>query len=68
MVAVRMVKVTLDQKIGVVTVRHARVTARRRVHVIFFVARAAMLWGAVGRVRCIDVDAVLVDVIAMNVV
>jgi hypothetical protein len=68
MVAVRMVKVTLDQVVGVVAMRHARMTARLRVHVTLFVARAAMLGRAVGGMGCIDLDAVLVDVIAMNVV
>jgi len=68
MAAVRMVKVTLDQEVGMVAMRHARMTARRRVHVTLFVARATMLRRAVSRVGCIDLDAVLVDVIAMNVV
>src|ERR1700729_1649 len=48
--------------------RNARMTACGRMRVTRFVAQAAMLGRAVGRVGCIDLDAVLIDVIAVNAV
>ena len=64
--AVRMMEMPIDEVIYVVAVRHGRVTAVRAVHVAGRVSVAGVVWRAAGRVRGIDCDRALVDVIAVN--
>jgi hypothetical protein len=66
-VAVHMVEVAADQIIGMIAVRNRLVAALRAVNVALFVLVAAMCGRALSRIGCIDADAALVNVIAMNV-
>ncbi len=63
---VDVVKVTVDQVVDVVAVRHGRVAAVRAVHVIGRMPAARVVWRAPGRVRGTDRDRALVDVIAVD--
>jgi hypothetical protein len=65
---VDVVKVALDQVIGVIAMRHARMSAAGAVDVVGGVAGAAMVRRALGRVGRVDRDRVFVDVIAVDVV
>lgn len=66
--AVRVVKVALDQVIGVIAMRHHRMSAAGAVDVIGGVAGAAMVRRALGGVGRVDRDRVFIDVIAVDVV
>lgn len=66
-VAVRVVEVAADQIIGVIAVRNCLVPALRAVVVARVVSGTAVRRRALRGVGSTDADAVLVDVIAMNV-
>lgn len=67
-VTMRVVEVTFDEIVGVVTVRDCLVTAARSVFVLGRMARAAMRRCAVGGVLPTDGDRVVVDVVGMRMV
>jgi hypothetical protein len=67
MIAVRVMQVAVDEIVDVVAVRHRLVTATRPVDVTGFVAGALVRHAAV-RVLCIDLDGVLVVVVAVGAV
>ncbi len=66
-IVVRVVQVPADEIVGVVAVRNCLVTAIRAVRVFLIVPGTAVRRGALRRIRSIDFDAALVDVIAVNV-
>jgi len=67
-VAVRVVQVAADEVIDVVAVRHRLVPAALAVDVADLVAAAVVRRGTRGRVRGVDRQHVLVDVVAVRVV
>ena len=66
--AVRVVQVAVDEVVDVVAVGNRLVTAAGAVDVGGVVTAAAVIRGAVGGVRRVDVEAVLVDVVLVRVV
>ena len=67
-VAVRMVEVAVDEVVGVVAVRHRRMSAARPVLVVGGVAGAVVGGSAVGRILGVDREGVLLDRAAGGVV
>jgi hypothetical protein len=65
---VHVMQVALDQIVGVIAVRHARVSTAGAVDVVGGVAGAAVVRRALRRVGRVDGDRVLIDVIAVKVV
>lgn len=63
-----MVKVAIDDVVGVVAVGDRFVSARGAVSVILGVAGAVMGWRAGGRVLGVHGEGVLIDVVTMDVV
>ena len=68
MVAVRVMEVIADEVVEVIAVRHGFMPAVRAVDVRIAVSVAVVLRRAVGRVRGVHVDHVLVHVVAVRVV
>lgn len=66
MVTVWVMKVTVDQVIDMVAMWHSFVSAIWAVHVSGFMAATLMVRGTTVRVLCADVDAVLVNVVAVR--
>lgn len=67
MATVHVVQVTLDDVVGVISVRDRVVAAARAVRVVLAVLLAVVRWRALRWVRAADVERVLVDVVAMHV-
>ena len=67
MIAVRVMQVAIDQVIDVVAVRNRGVAAARAVHVRLRMSAAGVLGRASGRIRAGDLQHVVIDVIAVNV-
>lgn len=65
---VRVMQVSIDEVVDMVAVRHRRMTTGRAVHVISRVSAAAMPRRAARRIRCVNGDRALVDVIAVHCV
>jgi hypothetical protein len=66
-IAVREVQVPADEIVRVIAVGHRLVSAVRAVRVSWIVPATAVPRRALRGIRCIDLDAALVDVIAVNV-
>jgi hypothetical protein len=66
-IAVRVMQVAGDEVIDVIAVRDRGMAAARAVHVIFRVTGALMLRRALARIRGVDGDRALVDVVAVHV-
>ncbi len=67
-IAVRVVQVPADEIVGVVAMGNRLVSATRAVRVPFIVPATAVRGRALGRIRGIDGEAALVDMVAMNMV
>ena len=67
-VAVGVVEVALDEVVGVVAVRDGGVAAAVAVGVSGVMAAASVVGRAAGRMRVVDGDRVLIDVVAVGVV
>lgn len=60
------VQVSVDEVIDMVAMRYRFVTATRTVHVARIVAYARMFGGALGRIRRVHVQCVIVDVVSVR--
>jgi hypothetical protein len=67
MLAMRMVQVPADEIVGVIAVRNRFVSAGRAVRVSLIVLATAVRGRALRWIRAIDLDAVLVDMVGVNV-
>jgi len=67
MVAIRVMQVALDKVIDVIAVRNGRMPASGTVFMSAIVGATIMLWRAPSRVFRSDLERVLVNVIAMQV-
>lgn len=68
MTVVRMVQVAIHEVIDMIAMRHGLVAAAGAVHVVGWMAAASVAGGARCRIRCIDGNHVLVDMVAVRVV
>lgn len=66
MSAMRMVQMPVDQIVDMVAVRHGLVSAARTMPVVLRMAIAGMVRGAGGRIARVDVQDMLVDMIAVR--